>query len=167
MDDVIKAKRVAWRGQQFDSQLEADWASTFVSWGLEYAYHPGRVFLGDSVWEPDFQVDAGPWDVLFEVKGAGNDRIEKVHEARRMGFNVIVGRVGWIPAGTDVEVAGAMWEDANEWFLVERPDGSTRFHKASETLAGGRAIRWSADFAVAHGLEGVRFFKAVGEDGIK
>ncbi len=162
------ARRVVWRGQQFDSQLEADWASTLVSWGIDYVYHPGRLYLDSGgVYEPDFQLeDCGGGSgqgILLEVKGGGNDRIEKAWEAAESGFCVIIGRSGWIPAGADTEVAGAVWEP-EEMVVVER-DGAMCWSREDE-VGTSETVRWTAMYAFARGLEGIRMFKAVGEDGI-
>jgi hypothetical protein len=158
-------KRVEWMGTVFDSQLEADWAASLRMWGVEYLYHPGRVFLGETVWEPDFQVDAGGRDLLLEVKGEHNHRIEKVDEARQAGFNVIVGRTGWIPAGSVIEHAGAVWVSPERWFMG-RTDSWTRFQLAEDAFVG-HVVGWSADFAFEHGVDGVRWFKAYGKDDVR
>lgn len=156
-----KAKRPIWRGQQFDSQLEADWAATLTAWGIEYKYHPGRLFLSNGdVYEPDFQLDG---DVILEVKGDHDQRVDKAWRAAlETGIPVIVGRGGWIPAASGIEYAGAVWEP-EEW-VVERVNGSLRW--AREEDASGEKY-YTAMFGYARGYEGIRMFKAVGDEGIK
>lgn len=156
-DDEIVVKRPRWRGQQFDSQLEADWAATFTAWGMEYEYHPGRLYLSSGdVWEPDFHVDG---DIVFEVKGALNDRIQKAWQASADGYNVIVGRSPWIPAGSDLETAGAVWEPEH-WVVANV--GSKLLFTQEQREDGS----YTAMLAFARGWEGIRMFKAVGEDAI-
>lgn len=160
----MKANRVVWRDVEYDSQLEADWSATLTKWRVDFRYHPGRVFLGTTEWQPDFQVDAGGRDLLLEVKGPGNDRIEKVYDARKRGHNVIVGRPGWMPPDPLLDHAGAVWEDASEWCLVTS-SGWTRFHSLREDAAAGH-WRWSADYAWEHEIMGMPMFKAVGAHAI-
>ncbi len=152
----FKPIRAVWRGVQYDSQLESDWAATFTAWGMEFEYHPGRLFLsGGDIYEPDFHLNG---DIIFECKGDHNDRIDKAWRASsELGLNVVIGRTGWLPAGTDVEVAGAVWEP-EEWRVVN--DGSELVFKKD---CDGAA---SAVYAYARRLDGIRMFKAVGEDGI-
>lgn len=155
----IKAIRRVWRGQQFDSQLEAHWAATFTQWGMEYVYHPGRVFLANNdIYEPDFQLDC---DVIFEVKGEHDDRIDKAWRcAAETGIPVIVGRSGWLPAGSNLEYAGAVWEP-DDWWVTN--SGSrlcfTQDHDVEQDSA-------TAYLAYARGWNGIRMFKAVGDDQI-
>lgn len=154
------ANRVTWRGVTYDSQLEADWAATLTAWGMLFVYHPGRVYLTDSVWEPDFQVDG---DIVLEVKGPGNARIEKAWEASSMGLNVIIARQGFMPPVNELEVAGAVWEPSE--YVVVNDDGRLVFVRSTEAGAGAGAMH-TADYAYAHGKMGIKMFKAVGEDGI-
>lgn len=153
----LKAKRTTWRGTEFDSVLEADWACTLTMWGIEWAYHPGRVFLhnGD-IYEPDFQLDC---DMILEVKGAHDDRIDKAwRAAAETGIPVIIGRSSFLPAGSDLEMAGAVWEPV-EYGVVS--DGQRLcFREGVEDLD---SASWSAHLAYARGLNGLRMFKAVGD----
>lgn len=166
-EDELKANRVTWRGQQYDSQLEADWAATFTQWGMLYVYHPGRLFLSDGVvWEPDFQLDG---DVVFEVKGAHNNRIEKVVAAGdETDLQIIVGRTGWMPSGSDLEHAGAVWEP-DEW-VVANYNGRVVFERASNMHPEGMYyptyLYYSAPYASEYELMGIEMYKAVGEDSI-
>lgn len=154
----LKAKRGSWRGVEYDSQLERDWAATLTMWGMEFVYHPGRVFLSNGdIYEPDFQLDC---DMILEVKGAGNERLDKALRAgRETGIPVIVGRSSWMPGGSDLEYAGAVWEPAE--YGVVRDGERLCFRKGIEDV---EAASWSAHLAFARGLEGIRFFKAVGDD---
>lgn len=161
--DLIRVKRPVWRGQQFDSQLEADWAATFQSWGMEYVYHPGRMALsGGVVWEPDFQLDG---DVVFEVKGEHNERLWKVEQAREElpSLAILVGRAGFIPGGMDTEVAGAVWEP-EDWVLVYAGTHVAWMH---ESEIDGHDVYYSGHRACTNGLMGIRMFKAIDNDGVK
>lgn len=151
--DELKAKRVVWRDQQFDSVLEADWAATFTAWGMEYVYHPGRLYLANSdIWEPDFQLDG---DVLFEAKGEHNHRIDKATRAEaETGIGVIIGRGGWLPPGTDLEYALAVWEP-DDWVVVDN-----RYARGLEMGA------CSGFLAFARARPAMRMYKAIGEAGI-
>ena len=157
-----KAIRRIWRGQQYDSQLEADWAATFTAWGVEFRYHPGRIFLSNGdVYEPDFQLEG---DVIFEVKGSHDQRVDKAWRANvETGIPVIVGRGGWIPAASGIEYAGAVWEP-EEW-VVARIGETLEFARAGEYP--GAQEHYSAMFGFARGFEGIRMFKAIDGDGIK
>lgn len=151
-----------WRGVQYDSQLEADWAATFTAWGMEFRYHPGRLYLSTDVYEPDFQLEG---DIIFEVKGDHDQRVDKAWRANvETGIPVIVGRGGWIPAASGIEYAGAVWEP-EEW-VVERADGKLQWAHAAEAWRESEKF-YSAMFGFARGYEGIRMFKAVGDEGIK
>lgn len=157
----FKPIRRTWRGVTYDSQLETDWAATFQTWGLEYEYHPGWMLLdnGDR-YEPDFLLDG---DIVFEVKGDHDDRIDKAwRAASEFGLRVIVGRAGFVAPGSDLEYAGAVWEGHDKiWTL----DMDSMVFVDSETLSGNENVAWSADYAYREtGLSGVRWFKAVGDD---
>lgn len=157
-----KAIRRVWRGVQYDSQLEADWAATFMAWGMEFKYHPGRLYLSTDVWEPDFQLEG---DILFEVKGDHDQRIDKAWRANvETGIPVIVGRSGWIPAGSGIEYAGAVWEP-EEWVVVSIYEKLEWMRIEEATSA--HEPKYSATYGFARGYEGIRMFKAVGEDEIK
>ncbi len=164
MNETIIAKRVVWRGQKFDSQLEADWAATLTMWGVEYVYHPGRIFLGDTVWEPDFQVEAGDDDLLLEVKGWGNHRIDKVLEARELGYNVVVGRPGIVVGGNEQEFAIAHWE--GDFNIAKRGYEEYVFVRDGDEDMGDEVF-YSAEVALARNATGIRSFKAVGDTGIR
>ena len=154
-EEQIEAKRVTWRGITFDSQLEADWCATFSAWDVEFVYHPGRLALDSGgVWEPDFQLDG---DVVFEVKGEHNDRIEKADEARRMGFKVIVGRAGIVLGDNSVERAAAVWEPGG-WVFDDLQRMFVHWKDASEFRY------WSADLPNPEQVIG--WHKAVGDDGV-
>lgn len=160
----FKPIRRTWRGVTYDSQLEADWSATLQTWGVAYVYHPGRIALPEGgVWEPDFQVDAGGDDLLLEVKGAHNHRMDKVEAARSAGYNVIVGREPMGPADPEVEVAGAVWEPGLDWFLIRDAGKTVRFHRRDNAMVG-HLLGWSADVALEHRFDGVRMFKAVGDE---
>lgn len=158
-----KAIRKTWRGVTYDSQLEADWAATLTAWRIEFRYHPGRIFLSNNdIYEPDFQLEG---DIIFEVKGEADQRIDKAWRAGlETGIPVIVGRGGWIPAASGIEYAGAVWEP-EEW-VVERVNGKLQWARAAETWRESEKF-YSAMYGYARGHEGIRMFKAVGEDEIK
>lgn len=159
----VDAVRKVWRGVQFDSQLEADWAATLTAWGMEWKHHPGSLQLPDGRWwEPDFQVEGTDSDILLEVKGWHNERLDKAWIAAAMGFKVVVGREGWMPAGHSGEFAGAVWEP-HEWVVVN-VGSKLRFMQEQDALLGSVAPSYSADVAHARGLDGIRWFKAVGDD---
>ena len=109
-----KAKRREWRGQTYDSQLEADWAATFTAWGMEFRYHPGRLFLSSGdVYEPDFQLEFG----IFEVKGDHDQRIDKAWRAKvESGRPVIIAHV-------DVCVANPIVRDLQQGQLLATEHG--------------------------------------------
>ena len=157
-----KAKRREWRGQTYDSQLEADWAATFTAWGMEFRYHPGRLFLSNGdVYEPDFQLEFG----IFEVKGDHDQRIDKAWRANvETGIPVIIGRGGWIPAASGIEYAGAVWEP-EEWVVERVGEKLVWSHEKEADPANDQ--HYSAMFGFARGFEGIRMFKAVDGDGIK
>jgi hypothetical protein len=158
-----QAKRGVWRGTEYDSQLERDWAATFTAWGMDFKYHPGRIFLSNNdIYEPDFQLDG---DVIFEVKGEADQRIDKAWRASvETGIPVIVGRSPWIPAASGIEYAGAVWEP-EEWVIVNAASKLRWAHV--EDLQRPKEAHYSAMFGYARGYEGIRMFKAIGEDGIK
>lgn len=160
----FKPIRRVWRGVQYDSQLEADWAATFTAWGMEFRYHPGRLFLGNSdIYEPDFQLDG---DIIFEVKGDHDQRVDKAWRAQlETGIPVIVGRGGWIPAASGIEYAGAVWEP--EGWVIERLVGGKLVWVREEEADPMRDKYYTAMYGFARGYEGIRMFKAIDGDGIK
>ena len=130
----IRAKRVAWEGRVYDSQLEADWHATLASWGVEVKYHPGRIPLGGGGWwEPDFlATDARGEQIMLEAKGPHDDRLWKTAAAaRETGLPGVVLRPGLVPAGSEVESAGAVWHGPElwglEWVVAFAQDGSARW----------------------------------------
>lgn len=141
----------------YDSQLESDWAATFIAWGMEYVYHPGRVFLkNNDIYEPDFQLEG---DIIFEVKGGGNERIDKAWRcAEELGIPVLIGRAGWLPADPTIEHAGAVWEP-DDWFVTQR-DGRPYFTQDYDVEHDSA----TAYLAYARGWSGIRMFKAVADD---
>ena len=159
----FKAIRRTWRGVTYDSALEADWAATLTAWGVEFRYHPGRIFLSNGdIYEPDFQVEG---DLILEVKGDHDQRIDKAWRANvETGIPIIVGRSGWIPAASGIEYAGAVWEP-EEWVIVN--DNSRLRWEHVDNLNDARQAHYSAMFGFARGYEGIRMFKAVGDDEIK
>lgn len=65
-----------YRGERFNSTLEADWASTFDWFGWEWEYEPHGILVEDNVWyRPDFYLPTQR--VWAEVKGPHNQRIDK------------------------------------------------------------------------------------------
>ncbi len=153
-DEDIKVKRPVWNGHQLDSQLECDWMHTLDMWGMEYVYHPGRIVFNDgSFYEPDFQLDG---DILLEVKGGHDARIHKPLLAREMGHNVIIARSGFVPAGSNVEYAGAVWDD-EDWVVVQEADRRPRFVRDGPGVSG----LVTAHLAYARAIPGIRMFKAV------
>lgn len=154
------AKRVTWRGTTYDSQLEADWASTLTKWDMLFVYHPGRIFLADSVYEPDFQLEG---DILLEVKGLHNDRIEKVYEAQEQGYKIVVGRPGVVMGDNEVEFAIAVWD--GDYVVAFTEDERLVFQQDPGVEADGEFF-FSAESAVLGFGPALQSFKAVGEDGI-
>lgn len=160
----IRAIRRVWRGIQFDSQLEADWAATFEAWGMEYHYHPGFMVFDDGVrWEPDFLLEN---DVVFEVKGEHNERLDKAKRAGlEFGLSVVIGRGGIIHPGMTVEAAGAVWEPSR-WAVRHDDEARRSVFVDTDGLSDVSDLMWSADVALLTGAEGIRCFKAVGDDEI-
>ena len=160
--DFTPIRRV-WRDVQYDSQLEADWAASLIAWGVEYVYHPGRLFLknGD-IYEPDFQLTG---DMMLEVKGNHDSRLEKsLRASSESGIPIVVGRSSFLPAGSDVETAGAVWEDDGWALNLLHPDGP---QFVREMCMGLEGMHYTAHLAYARQIEGIRMFKAVGESDIK
>jgi len=72
----IKAIPTTYRGVDFDSTLEADWAATFDGLGWKWEPEPVGVELDDGQWyRPDFYLPTQR--VWAEVKGPHNQRIDK------------------------------------------------------------------------------------------
>ena len=143
LGDIIGSKRVEWFGKVYDSQLEADWACTLDSWGLDVTHHPGRIQLSTGWWEPDFLCG----DVMLEVKGPGGERLWKPAEAEQThGLGVVVLRPGLVMPGSDNETAGATWhgtQPSGEEWVVEWPaGGKPRFTRAPDPQS---EIRVSAE----------------------
>lgn len=159
----VKPVRRVWRGVRFDSQLESDWCATFEAWGMEYEYHPGSICLADgTLYEPDFWLKQGNDDIVFEVKGPHDDRVEKPRlVAAQTSLKVLVGRGGYIPPGTSVERSGAVWEPSG-WVVANR--GSRLVF--TDEWENDADVCFSADVAYARDLGGIRWFKAVGDAGI-
>lgn len=140
----ITAKKVRYDELIFDSQLEADWYATLVSWGFKPRHHPGRIQLSVGHWEPDFLCG----DVLLEVKGPGGDRLWKPAEAEAThGLGVVVLRPGLVLPGSANETAGACWHGTLAWggeWVVEWPDlgEGPRWTRAPEA---GSEVRVSAE----------------------
>lgn len=154
----FKVKRTIFRGTEYDSVLEADWAATLTMWGIEFVYHPGRIFLSNNdIYEPDFQLDC---DMMLEVKGGHNERIDKAWRAStESGIPIVVGRASFLPAGTNMEYAGAVWEP--EEIAVVNVGSRVCF---STDVPDVEQASWSAMWAYARGLSGIRMFKAVGDN---
>lgn len=73
---MIKPIRNRYRGIDFDSTLESDWASTFDALGWEWEPQPHGILVEDNVrYRPDFYLPAQR--VWAEVKGPHNQRIDK------------------------------------------------------------------------------------------
>lgn len=121
--EVIDAKKVAFGGHTYDSQLEADWAATLSKLGVEFIAHPGSLQLNDGDrYEPDFLLVNE--DILLEVKGPHNDRLEKtVRASREFEKTILIGREGFVIAfDAELETAGLVWHNADvageEWVIV-------------------------------------------------
>lgn len=72
----IKAIPTTYRGMQFASALEADWAATFDFFGWEWEYEPNGILVDNNEWyRPDFYLPTQR--VWCEVKGLHNQRIDK------------------------------------------------------------------------------------------
>lgn len=71
----VQAIPTIYRGIEFRSRLEADWAATLDSLGMTWIYEPeGYRLQGGSGYSPDFWLpDVRVW---IEVKGSHNLRIE-------------------------------------------------------------------------------------------
>ena len=160
----LEAKRTTFRGVTYDSVLEADWAATLTAWRMEFVYHPGRVYLANmDTYEPDFQLDG---DIILEVKGAHNQRIDKAYRLEsELAIPVLIGRAGFLPSGADSTYAGAHWEGGDGVaFAVERTSSYARFRPVlpHEEVYDER-LHFSAPYAYARDLNGIRMFKAVGD----
>jgi hypothetical protein len=71
----IKAVPKRYRGTQFRSTLEADWAATFDQLGWHWQYEPVAIELPDGTpYLPDFYLPSQR--VWCEVKGPHNERIK-------------------------------------------------------------------------------------------
>lgn len=119
MSDEVFSKKITWRGIEFDSVLEANWAATLTVYGIDWVFHPGSIWLGVTEWQPDFLLkNAGPYgeDILFEVKGDHNMRIEKAYrcQSENPDKTVLIGREGFLRGDDMNEYPGAVWHRADE-----------------------------------------------------
>lgn len=75
----IRSVPQTYRGVRFRSTLEADWAATLDSLGIAWEYEPEAVQLpSGEFYRPDFYLpECTTW---LEVKGAHDERIDKVYE---------------------------------------------------------------------------------------
>lgn len=156
MVDVIHHP-TQWRGIQFDSVLEADWAASLTVWGVDWIHHPGSLYLSDGrEWQPDFLLkNAYAWgtDILLEVKGEHNLNLDKAHIAQsdHPDLIVLVGRSPYLRGDDLGEYPAAVWEpsdfvwDVNgrDQYFVSGEQATAkkpglRFYKG---LAGTRKIR--------------------------
>lgn len=65
-----------YRGERFNSTLEADWACTFDWFGWKWEYEPHGILIDDNTWyRPDFYLPTQR--IWAEVKGPHNQRIDK------------------------------------------------------------------------------------------
>lgn len=80
---AIEALPTVYRDTEFRSLLEACWAATLDSFGIEWEYEPKTFDLPSGTrYLPDFHLpEIGTW---LEVKGPGIPRIEKAYELGKM-----------------------------------------------------------------------------------
>ena len=158
-DNSIAAKPVTWRDQNFDSQLEADWAASLTVWEVDWRFHPGFIEVGDGrLWEPDFLLrNAGAWgeDILFEVKGPHDNRIDKPQlvQEQHPDLIILIGRVPYLDAADDSQYPGAVWS---------RPDGSGYLWELN-----GKDVTYVSGELATYDVPGLIFFKAIGDRQIK
>jgi hypothetical protein len=78
-----------YRGTEFRSTLEANWAATLDQLGIEWEYEPEYVVLGSgAVYLPDFVLPS--LRTVIEAKGAGIPRSEKPAELAKDNPQLIV-----------------------------------------------------------------------------
>lgn len=70
-----------YRGVDFRSTLEADWAATFDYLNWHWEYEPGAVQVGDTQYLPDFRLPGQ--NAWVEVKGPHNIGLDKAHDLNR------------------------------------------------------------------------------------
>ncbi|GAB3209763.1 hypothetical protein GCM10027294_25470 [Marinactinospora endophytica] len=136
-DMTIAARPTWYGGVTFRSALEASWAATLDTLGVEWAYEPETITLpSGTVYVPDFWLpQVGIW---IEVKGPGVPRVEKAHALAEARACACEGRCGcaWpggelVLIGHPAEAAAPSW-DANGWRRRTRHRGHPAW-----TLAGG------------------------------
>lgn len=172
MNEDPVAERTGYRGQWFDSKLEATWAETLDYWGLWWEYHPGVIALSDgTLYEPDFRVagvraDGSEWTVVLEVKGEGVDREWKVEQAQAEMPELVfvIGREAVTPATDwDSEQALAEWEPGDVVLGTEVEGGELVWDRA-ERAAGWCWTAWPRSVGELRGLTCVRASKALESD---
>lgn len=77
----IEATPTTYRGIQFASRLEADWAFMLDSMEIAWQYEPNSYVIGNENYIPDFYLNEQR--VWAEVKGPMDDRIEKPRAFQR------------------------------------------------------------------------------------
>lgn len=112
MSTRLPAREVEMFGVRFKSVLEARWAKTFERWGVPWRYEAARIVLPRSgrVWIPDFYLPRE--DIMIEVKGDHNERLDKVYEAQREWphLKMAVGRLGGADGFLCFDtIAGDIW----------------------------------------------------------
>lgn len=173
MTETVTANRVVWEGVTYDSQLEADWACTLKSWGIQVLHHPGRLLLSTGEkWEPDF-ITVPRWsgdpELLLEVKGPGNDRLWKIRDAEETNGvegKIVILRPGLVLGGSSNESAGACWHGTKvhgaEWVLELRVDGTSAGFTTDPQMMNS-VVRVSAERCIPRPeVEGIGMRKAVG-----
>lgn len=144
--DPVEAKKVEYRHMVFDSLLEKAWYLTLEKLGAKVWDHPAALDLQDGrTYEPDFLVG----DVLCEVKGPHDERIDKPYRAYELyQLPVLILRPGQFSGEWDEERPGAVWEacDGRSWGLVTIPDGEAYFKLEDELTEDEKVyVHFSAD----------------------
>lgn len=92
MDTKPSAMPTTYRGVQFRSMLEANWAATLDHYGIEWEYEPEyHVLESGTVYLPDFVLPE--LNTIIEAKGPHGERLNKTRElaAENPGVIVIIG----------------------------------------------------------------------------
>lgn len=78
---AVAAVPMRYRGVQFRSTLEADWAATFDFLRWHWEYEPGAVRVGGVPYLPDFRLPGQ--NAWCEVKGPHDAGLDKAHDLGR------------------------------------------------------------------------------------
>lgn len=119
----IKARPMVYRGVEFLSTLEADWAATLDHYGIEWDYEPWMIRLPSGTsYVPDFWLPS--LKTFIEVKGAHMQRHEKPQElAEGADLDEVIVLIGFAPQRRSV--TPYLWDPYLQWRDPLRYD--TRF----------------------------------------